>query len=225
MASSVFVTGTDTGVGKTQVAAGLLRLLRRQGKSVVGYKPVASGCEATPEGLRNEDAVLLQAESAPSPRYELINPYAFAPPIAPHLAAARSGVVIDIAHLTACFHHLAGLAEHVVVEGAGGWLVPLSGAATMADLCAALKLPVILVVGIRLGCLNHALLTAEAIAARGLRLDGWVANRVDPACREADELIRDLCARLRAPLLGDVPWVPDNPLSATDVLSLPSCLS
>jgi dethiobiotin synthetase len=200
-----FVTGTDTEVGKTLVTTLLMTALRRRGKQVLGMKPVAAGCEETAEGWRNEDVEALRnAASFPVER-ELMNPYRFLPPISPHLAAAQAGVAIDLGLIAANLERLRRRADAVLVEGAGGWYAPLGPKTTMADLAHALGLPVILVVGLRLGCLNHALLSAEAIAGRGLTLAGWVANAVAPhmACR--DENLASLEERLAAPLLGVVP--------------------
>ena len=206
----VFVSGTDTGVGKTCASAALLHALRARGLRASGMKPVASGCRATPEGLRNDDAEALLAASDPQPRYADCNPFAFAEPIAPHIAARIAGATIDVAHVRAAFDRIAAEAGRVVVEGVGGWAVPLSESALQVDLVHALDLPVVLVVGLRLGCLNHALLTAEAVAARGLRLCGWVANTVDPempyVAQNLDALAQGLGA---APCLGLVPRLPD----------------
>ena len=205
MRRDFFVTGTDTGVGKTLVSAALLRAWRQRGRSVAGMKPVASGSVATAEGLRNEDALALQAESSRRWPYETINPYAFEPPIAPHIAAAQAGVEVRIDPILYNFQNLKGSAETVVVEGAGGFLVPLGPQHSFADLPAALGLEVILVVGLRLGCLNHAFLTAEAIAARDLTLAGWVANLVDPGFAFVEHNLETLQARLPAPCLGMIP--------------------
>lgn len=203
--NSYFITGTDTGVGKTEVALALMAALQARGLRVAGMKPVAAGGVATPAGFHNDDAVRLQRQSSVSAAYELVNPYVFAPPIAPHLAAAAAGVIMDMDHIKRCYAALAGQTDAVVVEGAGGWRVPLDEQRSMADLVAALELPVILVVGLRLGCLNHALLTAEAIERRGIRLAGWVANGIDPgfACRA--ENVGYLERHLSAPLLGEIP--------------------
>lgn len=200
-----FVTGTDTEVGKTLVTTLLMAALRGRGKQVLGMKPVAAGCEETPEGWRNEDVEALRdAASFPVER-DVMNPYRFFPPISPHLAAAQAGVAIDLDLIAANLERLRRRADFVLVEGAGGWYAPLGPNTTMADLAHALDLPVILVVGLRLGCLNHALLSAEAINRRGLTLAGWVANAVAPemACRE--ENLATLRDRLEAPLLGEVP--------------------
>lgn len=201
-----FVAGTDTGVGKTYVACALLARARAEGLRAVGMKPVAAGCHATPAGLRNEDAEALQQASSGVPPYEHVNPCALPDPLSPHLAAARAGVAIDIAALVAGWHRLSRDADFGLVEGAGGWLAPVSDRETMADLARALDLPVILVVGLRLGCLNHALLTVRAIAAEGLRLAGWVGNRIDPDMAACGENIATLERRIAAACLGVLPW-------------------
>jgi dethiobiotin synthetase len=204
-----FVAGTDTEVGKTIVSTGLITALVGQGLRVVGYKPVAAGATLTPFGLRNEDAVALQAVSSVRTAYEDINPICLEPPIAPHLAAAEVGVKIDVSELTRRCDALARDADFVVVEGAGGWLVPLGPDSDMADLAEALGYPVILVVGLRLGCLNHAFLTAAAIAGRGIPLRGWVGNQAgEPMPRLAGNLAA-LRERIAAPCLGVVPYLPD----------------
>nr|WP_296017389.1 dethiobiotin synthase [uncultured Acidovorax sp.] len=201
-----FVTGTDTGVGKTLVSAGLLYTLARHHARVVGMKPVAAGLVPWGDDWASEDAVALRSASTVAVAPELDNPVLLSDPLSPHIAAARAGVEIDIAAIVRSYQALAAQADAVVVEGAGGFLVPLTDTQTGADLAQALALPVVLVVGLRLGCLNHALLTAEAIRARGLTLAGWVANRVDPAMEAADENIAYLRARLGAPLLAEVPY-------------------
>ena len=201
-----FVTGTDTGVGKTVVTLGLMAYLQEQGKTVVAMKPVASGCEWRAGGLVNDDALQLQRHASVALPYAQVNPYAFEPPIAPHIAASRTGVSISIDTLRTACDRLAARADCVLVEGVGGWQVPLNGDETLADLAAALGLGVILVVGIRLGCLNHALLTAESILASGCVPAGWVANRLPPPGTDAaEENITALKSRLSFPFLGDVP--------------------
>jgi len=200
-----FVTGTDTGVGKTLVSSALLRAWRGRGRSVAGLKPVASGSVPTPDGLRNEDALALQAESSRPWPYEVVNPYAFEPPVAPHVAAAEAGVEVRLDRILACFGELRQASDTVVVEGAGGFLVPLGPQWSFADLPRALGLEVILVVGLRLGCLNHAFLTAEAVAARGLTLAGWVGSLVDPRFERLPENLASLHAGLPAPCLGVIP--------------------
>jgi dethiobiotin synthetase len=200
-----YVTGTDTGIGKTLASSALLHALRARGLRAVGMKPVASGCEATPEGWRNEDALALQVASDPTPRYGDVNPYALPLPLAPELAARDAGVQVELATLLAAHARLQAQAARVVVEGVGGWEAPLSASLRQADLVRALDLPVVLVVGLRLGCLNHAILSARAIAADGCRLLGWIGNAIDPdmACREEHRAM--LQARLPAPCIG---WLP-----------------
>ncbi|MCG6656419.1 dethiobiotin synthase [Halomonas campisalis] len=205
-----FVTGTDTDAGKTLVTAGLLACARRTGLTTLGLKPVASGSEATPAGLRNADALALQAQSHPEAAYELVNPHAFAPAIAPHLAARRAGSRLGLDALADRVQ--AGLAlerDLTLIEGAGGWRVPLNDHEDLAGLAVRLELPVILVVGLKLGCLNHARLSAEAITADGLRLGGWVGNLLDPGFAADPDLYRDnlttLARRLPGPCLGVIP--------------------
>jgi dethiobiotin synthetase len=204
-----FITGTDTGVGKTVVTLGLMRRLQDRGHRVAAMKPVASGCRSTPQGLRHADALLLQRQASLPLDYQEVNPYAFEPAIAPHLAAAEAGSRIDLAMIRTAFERLAARVDRVCVEGIGGWLVPLNESQTVADLAATLGLGIILVVGIRLGCLNHALLTAAAIGESGPGLAGWVANLPSPAGERAGENIAALQARLAAPLLGTVPFLPE----------------
>lgn len=200
-----FVTGTDTEVGKTLVSCALVQHLRGRFPRVVGMKPVAAGTVDTPHGPDNEDAMALRAAGNVAVPRELDNPYCLPLPLSPHLAARAAGQIIDIELLAQRHERLAGLADAVVVEGAGGFLVPLNDTQTGADLARRLGLPVVMVVGLRLGCLNHALLTAEAIRARGLTLAGWVANRVDPHMASADDNIATLAARLGAPMWAEVP--------------------
>jgi len=203
---SYFVTGTDTGVGKTFVSAALLHTLAARHPRVVGMKPVAAGVVRHGDGWASEDALALRAASTCEVPTELDNPTLLPDPLSPHIAAERAGVRIDIDHLVSCYRELARRADAVVVEGAGGFHVPLSDSSTGADLAQALALPVVLVVGLRLGCLNHALLTAEAIRARGLTLAGWVANRIDPAMQAPQENIAWLQRQLAAPLLADIAY-------------------
>lgn len=202
MSRSVFITGTDTGIGKTLVSTTLLAALNAHGCHAVGMKPVASGCVNTPSGLRNQDAEMLIAHGAHCPDYSVVNPYAFAEPIAPHLAAVETGMQIRLETILAAFATLSLKTDCVIVEGVGGWAVPLSSALMQADLVRALALPVILVVGLRLGCINHALLSAHAIAADRCDLLGWIGNQIDPDMARVDENIATLRARLRAPCLG-----------------------
>lgn len=200
---SVFITGTDTECGKTHVATAVLHGLRGAGQRAVGYKPVAAGCESTAAGLRNADGLQLQAASIPGVAYEAINPVALEPAIAPHLAAADRGLEISLSRLLAGAQALTRQADWVVVEGAGGFLVPLTAELSFADLVAEAGWPVILVVGMRLGCINHALLSAEAIRSRGTFL-GWVANVLPPVQERVEDNIASLRARLGAPCLGVV---------------------
>jgi dethiobiotin synthetase len=209
MRRDFFITGTDTGVGKTLVTAGLLRALRESGLAVAGMKPVAAGAVAGPEGPANEDALLLQAESSVRHPYATVNPWLFTPAIAPHIAAEESGLAIDTGRIVAAHARLAASAEVVLAEGAGGFLVPLDAERSFANLPVLLRMEVILVVGLRLGCLNHALLTAEAIAARGLVLAGWIGNCIDPDFARPEANVATLTARLAAPRLSLVPWMPE----------------
>ncbi len=205
MQQGYFITGTDTGVGKTLVSQILMRRLRETYPNVVGFKPVASGCTMTPAGLCNADALALQQASSMALPYETINPYAFEPPIAPHLAAADANTHIDLTNI--CERIESVTADRIVVEGVGGWLVPLNARESMADLAQRLKLPVVLVVGMRLGCLNHALLTAAAIRQTGLPILGWVANQIDPDFVRCEDNIATLNAKLGVPLLMSLPWL------------------
>lgn len=205
----IFVTGTDTGVGKTLVACALLRAFAAGGLRAVGMKPVASGCQASASGLASEDAAQLVAASNVRAPLEWVNPYCFAPAIAPHLAAQQAGTVICLEHIGACYRSLAALADRVVVEGAGGLLVPLDAQRDFGHLASALELSVVLVVGMRLGCLNHALLSAQAVRHRGLRFAGWIANCIEPDMACLDENLHTLRQRLTAPLIGVMPFAPD----------------
>lgn len=217
-----FITGTDTSVGKTCVSAALMHILRKSGLRVAGIKPVASGCVATAAGLRNEDALALQRQSSIDLPYELINPYAFAPAIAPHLAAQDAGVAISIQHLLDIYRIIVPQVDCAIVEGAGGWLVPLGPDSSLADLAVALQLPVIMVVDIRLGCINHALLTARAIAADGLLLAGWVANHARAGYERSTDNISSIAARLTCPLLGTIPHQDSfTSASLSDYLRMP----
>jgi len=205
MTRAWFVTGTDTGVGKTRASAALLHALRARHARCVGMKPVAAGTDAS--GV-NEDVLALRAAGNVAVPPELDNPVALPDPVSPHIAAERAGRRIEVDTLVAAYRELACRADAVVVEGAGGFLVPLSAEATGGDLAVALGLPVILVIGLRLGCLNHALLTQEAVRARGLALAGWIVNRLDPAMPEQEANLDFLRRRLDAPLLADWPWQP-----------------
>ena len=199
---NLFVTGTDTEIGKTLASCALLHAYAAQGLRVAGMKPVAAGVGA---GGVNEDVAQLLAASTVDAPYALVNPFLFREPMAPHIAAQREGAAISMASIVAAYEALSAQADVVIVEGVGGFRVPLGERWDSADLAARLGLPVVLVVGMRLGCINHALLTQEAVVARGLRLAGWIANRIDPHMACAEENIAALEARLDAPLLGVLP--------------------
>lgn len=222
-----FVTGTDTGVGKTLAAAAMLRRWRGQGLSVAGMKPVASGATLTADGLRNDDALTLAAESSRTWPYQVVNPYVFEPPIAPHLAALEAGIEIRLPPISEALTRLREASDVVVVEGAGGFLVPLAPGRSFADLPAALGLEVILVVGLRLGCLNHAFLTAEAVAARQLRLAGWIGSQVDAGYERLADNLQCLRQVLPAPCLGVIAHlaVPEVARAAEFLTDLPTLTS
>lgn len=209
---SWFIAGTDTGVGKTHVACALLRAFSAQGKTTLGLKPVAAGCAETPEGLRNEDALALIEASTQRLPYAQVNPVALSAPLAPHIAARQDGKRMNAAQLAGLMRGamMQARADVTLIEGAGGWRVPLNDRETLANLAGELKIPVILVVGLRLGCINHALLTAEAIHRDGLTIAGWVANTLDPEMPALQENVDTLRAALPAPLLGVVPFGVNN---------------
>lgn len=215
---SLFVTGTDTEVGKTRISVGLIHKLIKQGYKVAGMKPIASGCELTDQGLRNEDALALMAASNVDLPYELVNPYAFEPAIAPHIAAKQVGVEIDLERIQQNYDRIQQQVDIVVVEGAGGWLVPLNQTHTMADLAKQLGLDVALVVGIRLGCINHALLSVAAIQQSGLQLKGWVANNLESS-PQADEMVETLTQHIQIKPLGIVPRLTES-MYATEHLTI-----
>lgn len=206
MTLGLFITGTDTSVGKTIACAALLHALARTHRRVVGMKPVAAGAALHEGQWTNEDAVALRAASTVAAPPALDNPVLLPEPLSPHIAAARAGQSISVPSIVQSYQALAAQADAVVVEGAGGFHVPLTATETGADLALALNLPVVLVVGLRLGCLNHAALTAEAIRARGLTLAGWVANRMDPGMQAPQENIDWLRQHLQAPLWADIPY-------------------
>lgn len=224
MARGLFVTGTDTGVGKTRVAVALIHALRAQGLRVAAMKPVSAG---SAPGELNEDVVaLLQAADVRADVRD-VNPYAFVEPIAPHIAAERAGMRIDLTVIASAYARLAAQADVVVVEGAGGWRVPLNEAEDMAGLAQRLALPVVLVIGLRLGCLSHALLTAESVTRRRLPWAGWVGNQIDPAMACPAENLAALHARLPGPCLGVQPFLPapERPEGAPSWLVLPKELA
>ena len=203
---SFFITGTDTGIGKTVASTALLHALRARGLRAVGMKPVASGCALDERQWHNGDALALLAASDPRPDYADLNPYALPAPLAPELAARDAGVEIRLEVMVSAFHRLQAGADSVVVEGVGGWAAPLSAGLDQADLVRSLRLPVVLVVGMRLGCINHARLTARAIVDDGCALVGWIANHVDPAMQRQDENFEMLTRRLQAPCWGRLPF-------------------
>jgi dethiobiotin synthetase len=205
MTDGYFITGTDTGVGKTLVSCALLHAFSANGRKVIGMKPVAAGCE----NGHWMDVDLLVAASTVSAPSKLVNPYALIPPLAPHIAAKQANIEIDPSVIQKAFIELKKTAEMVIIEGVGGFLVPLSSQYDGADLARILNLPVILVVGLRLGCLNHALLTAQVVKANGLQLGGWVANGIDPQMLAQKDNIQALKQRLDCPLLGIIPFVKD----------------
>ncbi len=223
MTRGLFVTATDTDAGKTHVAAALLRALAAAGVRAAAMKPVAAGVDPA-SGLNADVAVLMAAAGVAAPADE-VNPYLFELPIAPHVAAALAGRTIDLATIAACYRKLAARAQVVVVEGAGGALVPLSATADMLDIPACLRLPVLLVVGVRLGCINHALLSALAIRARGLELCGWIANRTDPAMANAGHSVSAIAERLGCPPAADIAFaqqdVDASALAALGLLRVP----
>jgi dethiobiotin synthetase len=204
----LFVTGTDTGVGKTIVACALVRALLARRATVTVMKPIASGALRMPAGLRNEDALDLMAASRTLAAYADVNPYCFEPAISPHIAAEASKITIDIDLIVEHYRRLTATADWIVVEGAGGWLAPISDHESMEDLAVALGLPALLVVGLKLGCLNHARLTRESIAARGVGFAGWVASAVDPEMRAVAENLGTLERLLGEPALAVVPHAP-----------------
>jgi len=202
-----FITGTDTSCGKTEITLGLMQLLQSRGQTVLGMKPVASGATPTAEGLRNGDAVRIQAQGTVQVPYSELNPYSYEPPIAPHLAAAQAGEEIDLSVISTRCMSLLAQADYLLIEGIGGWRVPFNPQQSAADLVRMLNMPVILVVGLKLGCINHALLTVESIRASGVRLAGWIANEVEPGMQDRDRNIETLRTTITAPCLGVVPYM------------------
>ncbi|MBD1571711.1 ATP-dependent dethiobiotin synthetase BioD [Vibrio sp. S17_S38] len=207
MINSVFIAGTDTDVGKTMVSQALLRAFSEQGLSTSGYKPVASGSEMTDQGMRNSDALHLQSASTIELEYDVVNPYTLTMPASPHFAARTEGVVIEFDTLSLTLTQHKSAADIVVVEGAGGWRVPISEHEYLSTWVQQEKLPVILVVGVKLGCLSHAILTVEAIESDGLEVVGWVANRINPGTEHYAEIIRMLELKIKAPKLGEIPYL------------------
>jgi dethiobiotin synthetase len=199
-----FITGTDTEIGKTVVASALIRHLVEKGYRVAGMKPVASGCAVTDTGLRNDDALSLMAAANVDLPYELVNPYAFEPAIAPHIAAQEAGQSIEIDKIRLCAEKIE--ADYLVIEGVGGWCVPLGNGCLLPEMVGAVADEVILVVGMRLGCINHGLLTAGRIRQDGIKLKGWIANHVDPDMQVQSENLKTLQALMPCPMLGILPW-------------------
>lgn len=225
MKQKYFIAGTDTDAGKTLIAAGLLNKAKSAGLSTVGLKPIAAGCQETPEGLRNDDALMLMAQSTEELPYEQVNPIAFAPPIAPHIAGQQLRRPLSAGRIVGLLRGVLMInrAQFTLVEGAGGYRVPLNPKETLADVTKELNLPVILVVGMKLGCLNHALLTVEAIHRDGLKLAGWIANRVDEDMAVYKENIETLHAMIQAPCLGEVPFLSEpTPETVASHIKLPS---
>ncbi|MGF1774541.1 dethiobiotin synthase [Vibrio wakamikoensis] len=208
MMKALFIAGTDTEVGKTVVSKAILSAVGAQGKTTIGYKPLAAGCEKTEQGLRNSDALHLQQAANLNVDYDLVNPYALSLPASPHIAAIADDVEVDYQVLSNVLEQHKQNSDFVLVEGAGGWRVPVSKDDCLSTWVKQEKLPVVLVVGIKLGCLSHAMLTAEAIKADGLELVGWVANRVNPGVEHYAEIIEMLESSMGAPKLGEIPYVP-----------------
>lgn len=203
-----FITGTDTGVGKTVVSSELLRAGARRGLRSSGMKPVASGSTRGLEGLRNDDALALWEASSVKGPYEHVNPYCFELPVSPHIAAREAGLPIDLEHVAQSARALGQHCDWLIIEGVGGWRAPLGPTLTVADMAMRLGLPVILVVGVRLGCLNHALLTLESIRACGLPFAGWIGNQIDPTMLKVDENLASLAELMGQPALSLLPWKP-----------------
>ena len=210
MSKRWFITGTDTEVGKTIASTALLQAAKVAGFCSVGYKPVASGCEVTEQGVRNSDALALQRNSVLALPYETVNPLAFVEPTSPHIVSAEEGRPITFSQLSAGLAALSSQSDWVLTEGAGGWFTPLSDTTTFADWVELEQLPVVLVVGVKLGCINHAMLTAQAVQASGLRLAGWIANDIQPPGKRHQEYMATLTQRLPAPLLGEIPYLSDS---------------
>lgn len=212
---SFFITGTDTGVGKTRITLALMTVLKQRGLRVMGMKPVATGCVLSPSGPRNQDAEMIRACCGVEMPYELINPYAFVPPIAPLFAARAIQVRIDKSEIVKAFGALSARADTVLVEGVGGWRIRLGKDLQMSDLVRSLQLRVILVVGLRLGCINHALLSVAAVRNDGLPLAGWIANHIDPGYDHIEETVKLLSEEIPAPMIGLTPFSVENDNAAT----------
>ncbi|MDW6093224.1 dethiobiotin synthase [Vibrio rhizosphaerae] len=208
MIDALFIAGTDTDVGKTVASKAILQALAAKDLKTIGYKPVAAGCEKTESGFRNSDALHLIKVSTCQSDYDNINPYALALPTSPHIAAKHAGVTIDFSVLSDKLAQHKANTDIVLIEGAGGWRVPVSDSVCLSDWVKQERVPVVLVVGIQLGCLNHAMLTAESIRADGLEIIGWVANRINPGTEHYADIIEMLEQKMNAPKLGEIPYVP-----------------
>lgn len=204
MTQGYFITGTDTDAGKTWATLALMQYFKQQGKTVVGMKPVAAGCMLQDRQLKNADALLLQAHASMNVAYELVNPYAYELPVSPHIAGINNPV--ELGEVLACYDELSRKVDVTLVEGAGGWLAPVNQHQDISDLAKVLALPVIMVVAIRLGCINHAKLTYQAIQQSGLPCAGWIANCTDPDMLARDENIQSIAAAVGMPLLGVLPY-------------------
>ncbi|MGL6257953.1 dethiobiotin synthase [Vibrio sp. WXL103] len=209
MIDAFFIAGTDTDVGKTVASKAILQALNAQGKRTIGYKPVAAGSEQTELGPRNSDARHLHSVSTVEVSYEDVNPYPFLLPASPHIASKAENVAIDFSLISQKLEQHKQNSDVVLVEGAGGWRVPVNDSESYSSWVQQEKLPVVLVVGIKLGCLSHAILTAESIIADGLEIVGWVANRVNPGAENYSEMIKCLEARIPAPKMGEIPYTPN----------------
>lgn len=210
--NSFFITGTDTDAGKTHVTSLLLKLLAQHKKRAIGFKPIASGCEMAFDQLVNADALMLMESATVSAKYDIINPFAFAPPIAPHIAAQKAGITLSVDKLSAAYQVIKQQdADYILTEGAGGWALPINNNEYLYDWVKAEKMPVILVVGIKLGCINHALLTAAHMQSMGINCIGWIANQVDAQMNEYQANIDSLKQRLAFPLLAISPYTEQTP--------------
>lgn len=207
MIKRFFITGTDTDIGKTLAACALLQAAAGAGHRAAGYKPVASGCEVNTEGQCNRDALALMANSNVGLTYHQVNPLAFIEPTSPHIASRDEGRIIDMAELSIGLHALESVADWLMIEGAGGWCTPLGDTLNYADWVVSERLPVILVVGMKLGCINHALLTEQAVHHAGLPLVGWIANHPIAITHRPQDYLTALQERLHAPFLGEIPWL------------------
>lgn len=222
MTKSIFIAGTDTDVGKTFISKAILQRAEKLGLASAAYKPVSAGCELTDDGLRNEDALILQRHSTLNLAYDAVNPIAFADPVAPHLAAQKLAQAIDIETINTGYQNLLGTAaDFILVEGAGGWRLPLGQGRFLSDFVKQQRIPVVLVVGMKLGCLNHALLTVEAIERDGVELVGWIANQIDPKMACFQQNIEALTDLITAPNLGIVPFVEDDNIDVSELISFP----